>query len=68
MAALSAGADAVYIGGNFSARSYAKNFNDEELRQIIEYAHLIGKKIYVAVNIMLFDEELDDALKHVEYL
>ena len=36
MAALSAGADAVYIGGNFSARSYAKNFNDEELRQIIE--------------------------------
>lgn len=46
------GADAVYIGGkNFSLRSFADNFTDEELESAIGYAHANGKKVYVTANI-----------------
>ena len=68
IAAICAGADAIYIGGNFSARSYANNFNDEEIKEILSYAHLLNRKVYAAVNIMLFEDEMADALCHVEYL
>ena len=49
--ALWAGADACYIGGELSARAYARNFSREEIGEILRYAHGFGKKIYVAVNI-----------------
>ncbi len=50
--ALYYGADAVYLGGkNFSLRSYADNFSDEELEEGISFAHAHGKKVYVAANI-----------------
>ena len=46
------GADAVYLGGkDFSLRSYADNFTEEELKEGIAYAHARGKRVYVAVNI-----------------
>ena len=46
------GADAVYVGGkNFSLRTFADNFTDEELAEGIAFAHARGKKVYVAVNI-----------------
>ena len=67
-AAFIAGADAVYVGGGFSARAYAKNFNDDELLDIIRLAHLIGKRVYVAVNIMIFEDELEAALCHIKKL
>lgn len=52
------GADAVYIGApRFSARSAAGN-SLEDIRQLIEYAHLFGARIYIAVNTILKDEEL----------
>ena len=50
--ALYFGADAVYVGGkNFSLRSFADNFGEDELASAIKYAHSLGKKVYVTVNI-----------------
>ncbi|MGN1234574.1 MAG: peptidase U32 family protein, partial [Christensenellaceae bacterium] len=51
--ALYFGADACYLGGKrFSLRSLSENFTDEELRSAVEYAHSLGKKVYVTVNIL----------------
>ena len=57
---LHAGADAVYLGGElFGARAYANNFTKEELLEALDYAHLRGKKIYLTVNTLLKNQELD---------
>lgn len=59
-AAFGAGADAVYIGGKrFGARAYADNLDEEMMKRAIDHAHLKGKKIYLTVNTLLKDEELD---------
>lgn len=58
-AAINAGADAVYLGGNFSARAYAKNFTDEEVLSAISYAHFYGRKVYMTLNIVMKQEELE---------
>ncbi len=51
--ALHFGADAVYVGGtSFSLRALSGNFNNEEMKKAVEYTHALGKKIYVAVNIL----------------
>ncbi len=63
--AFSAGADAVYLGAAYSARAYAKNFTDEELIDVIHYAHLWKKKIYLASNILMKPEELSDAVRSI---
>ncbi len=62
-AALGAGADAVYVGGpDFGARAYAKNFTQEELLRAIRIAHLHGKKLYLTVNTLLKNRELQERL------
>ena len=54
------GADAVYLGGEqYSLRANAKNFTLEDIKIAVEYAHNIGKKIYVAVNIIFHNQNLD---------
>lgn len=69
IAAVKNGADAVYLGGKmFSARSYAGNFSDEELKAAVSYAHKKGVKIYVTVNTLISDDELKEALEYVIYL
>ena len=64
------GADAVYFGGqNFGLRANAKNFNLEEIKKATEYAHSLGKKVYVTVNIVLHDSDfvgLDEYLKYLD--
>ena len=63
------GADAVYIGGkNFSLRALAGNFTDEEIVEATEYAHSIGKKVYVTVNILARDTDLDKAEDYFKFL
>lgn len=53
------GADAVYIGGNlFSLRANAINFNLDELKEGVKYAHCLNKKVYVTVNIILHNKEI----------
>ncbi|MBP5608005.1 MAG: U32 family peptidase [Lachnospiraceae bacterium] len=59
--AFSAGADAVYLGAEkFSARAFARNFSNEELIKALDHAHLFGKKIYLACNILMRTAEIDD--------
>lgn len=59
-AAVSAGADAVYLGGaKFGARAYAENFGGEELISAIDYVHIHGRKLYLTVNTLFKDEELE---------
>ncbi len=68
-AAINSGADAVYLGGkNFSARQYSENFSNEELAEIVKYAHNKSVKVYVTVNTILKDTELIDALNYIFYL
>ncbi|MBU5670140.1 DUF3656 domain-containing protein [Peptoniphilus sp. MSJ-1] len=68
-AAVSAGADAVYLGAwEFSARAKAKNFTLEDLKEAIHYCHLRDVKIYVTVNILVADFELKRALNLVKDL
>jgi len=64
VAAVENGADAVYLGARaFSARGYASNFSEKELEEAIDYAHLRGVKVYVTVNTLLKEEEVENALK-----
>lgn len=68
-AAIENRADAVYLGGErFSARKHAKNFSDEELKIAVEYAHLRGVRVHVAVNILMSDKEIKEALDYIKYL
>ena len=64
------GADAVYIGGrNFSLRANAKNFSIEEMKEAVKYAHALKKKIYVTVNIVFHEKDLEgleDYLKSLD--
>ena len=66
-AAVRCGADAVYVGARkFSARANAQNFDAESLKSGVEYCHLCGVKLYLAVNTLLFDDEftaLDDLIR-----
>ena len=60
LAALKAGADGVYAGGDlFGARANAQNFTTEQLIKAIDLAHLTGKKLYLTVNTLIKDRELD---------
>ena len=62
-AAVLAGADAVYTGGSmFGARAYANNLTEEELLQAIDYVHLHGKKLYLTVNTLLKEPEMEKEL------
>ncbi len=67
--AINAGADAIYLGGNtFNARANATNFSDEEIVEAIKYAHLRNVKIYVTVNIIVFQHEVSDFIKYCDFL
>lgn len=60
-AAVNAGADAVYLAGEkYGARAYAKNFSKEELLEAIKYAHLFDVAVYLTVNTLIKERELED--------
>lgn len=62
-AVMDAGADAVYLaGGYFGARAYASNLSDDDLVEVLDYAHLRGKKIHLTVNTLLKNRELEETL------
>ncbi len=68
-AAVQNGADAVYLGGvNFGARAYASNFDKEIIKEAIEYSHVRGVKVYVTINTLMKDTEIEDLMKYVKYL
>ena len=68
-AALNTGADAVYLGVTaFSARKNAKNFTFEQLDEALYQCRLSGVKVYVAMNTLIFDDEMNEAVKTAEIL
>jgi len=67
--ALKYGADAVYIGGpSLGLRANAINFTMEDIKEAVTYAHNLNKKVYVTVNIVIHDEELDSILNYLKEL
>lgn len=66
-AVINAGADAVYFGGSlFGARAYAGNLNREEILEAIDFGHIHGRKLMLAVNTLLKEQEMKEQL--YEYL
>ncbi|MBC5627461.1 U32 family peptidase [Clostridium sp. NSJ-6] len=68
-AAINKGADAIYLGGNkFSARAYASNFDNDNMIKAIDYAHSYNIKVYVTLNTILKENEIEEAVKYVGFL
>ena len=64
--AIDYGADAVYIGGKmFSLRSRASNFELEDIKEIVEYAHERKRKVYVTMNIVFHDEDFEGVKEYI---
>ena len=69
LAAVEAGADAVYVGGKrFGARAFAKNFDIEELSRAAVYCNLHGVKLYVTVNTLVDDKEFPELIEYAAEL
>jgi len=67
--ALLYGADAVYFGGrNYSLRANAKNFSLDEIKEACSYAHSLNKRVYVTVNIVFHDEDIDGLVEYLKKL
>lgn len=67
--ALYNGADAIYLATDkFGARAYAKNFSLDELKQALILTHQLNKRIYVTVNTMILENELDDVKSYIKTL
>ncbi len=65
--AIQKGANAVYIGGKlFSARSSADNFEDHEIEELVKYAKVRDAKVYLAVNTLMKESELNKAINFIE--
>ena len=63
------GADAVYISGmNFGARKFATNFTSEELVEAIKFCHLYGVRLFVTMNTLIKNNEVDDFIEQARFL
>lgn len=63
------GADAVYFAGKkFGLRAFAGNFEDSEIEEAVKYAHSIGKKVYITVNILAHEADFDGLTEYIKYL
>ena len=69
IAAVHNGADAVYLGSTrFGARAYAGNFDEEQLGEAVRYCHIHDVKVYVTVNTLILENELEDAKALIDFL
>lgn len=69
VAAVESGADAIYLSGKmFGARAYAPNFTDEELAEAVRFAHLRNVVVYVTVNTLVDDTELETLAEYLKVL
>ena len=67
VAAVNAGADAIYIGGKkFSARAYANNPDEDVLIKGIEYAHTFGVSVYMTINTLFKESEMDELFDYIK--
>lgn len=68
-AAVNAGADAVYLGGEkYGARAYAGNFSKEEIMEALRIAHIFGRKIYLTVNTLVKENEFAELVPYIRPL
>lgn len=69
IAAISNGCDAIYLGmQKFGARAYSSNFDLESLSEAVKYAHLRNVKIYVTMNTIIFENEIEEMKKQMHDL
>ena len=67
--AINNGADAVYLGGKkFGARAFAENFTLDKIEEATKLCHLYGVKIYITVNTLVYESEIDEALEYCKEL
>lgn len=67
--AVSSGADAIYLGGTrFGARAFASNFDDEKMVEAVRYCHIRNVKVYVTVNTLIYEDELEEAKQYIDFL
>lgn len=63
------GADAVYFAGKkFGLRAFAGNFDDDEIKTAVEYAHKLRKKVYITINILAHENDFDGLEEYIKYL
>ena len=68
-AAVAAGCDAVYLGSTlFSARAFAGNFDHDQMIEAIRYCHDRDVRVYVTMNTLLYESEIDNAMKEAGFL
>ena len=68
-AAVQAGCNAVYLGGEaFGARAFASNFDHDQMIEAIRYAHRYGVKVYVTMNTLIYDQEMEEAIAYARFL
>ena len=61
------GADAIYIGGkDYSLRANANNFSIDEIKEACDYAHSLGKKVYLTLNIVFHNEDINGVYDYIE--
>ena len=67
--AVMAGCDAVYLGlKKFGARAFSSNFSDSEFIEAVNYCHLYGVKVYVTLNTIIYDYEVENFLETVDFI
>lgn len=63
------GADAVYLSGkDYGARKFSNNFNEEELTEAVKYSHLYNVKVYVTVNTIIYEKEVENFIEYIKFL
>lgn len=69
IAAIQNGADALYLSGElFGARAFAANFSMDEIREMVQYAHAYGCKIYITVNTLIYQHEFHNVMHYIDDL
>ena len=69
VAAVQAGADAVYVGGlQFGARAFANNLDNETMQKAVTYCHLRNVALYVTVNTLYDDDQFEDLTEYLSFL
>ena len=69
IAAIEGGCDAVYLGGKtYGARAFASNFTNEQIIEAVNTAHAYGVKVYVATNTIIYEDEVENFMKYIEFL
>ncbi len=68
-AGIAAGADSFYLAlDDFGARAYAENFTLDNIKDVIDYIHLFGKRVFITMNTLIKDSEMARAISYVEKL